>query len=64
MVRVPTAKLTDEQDFVVIIFSSCSRLIPSRGGYNQLPTYSDRSRFSRNEDENRLIDQLDEEWDD
>lgn len=50
-------------EVVIILTSSCSRLLPRRQGYNQLPTHS-RSRSSRAEDENRLIDQLDEEWDD
>jgi len=55
------------RDMFIILTSSCARLLPSRrGGYNQLPTHnSNRGRNStRAEDENRLIDQLDEEWDD
>ncbi|CAO1599816.1 MAG: hypothetical protein LQ349_004204 [Xanthoria aureola] len=50
------------RDIIIILTSSCSRLLPRRQGYNQLP--SGRGRGSRADDENRLIDQLDEEWDD
>ena len=52
------------KDIVVILTSSCSRLLPRRQGYNQLPTSGRGGRGSRADDENRLIDQLDEEWDD
>ncbi|MCJ1387196.1 Cation-independent mannose-6-phosphate receptor CI-MPR [Xylographa bjoerkii] len=53
------------KDMLIILTSSCARLIPSRRGYNQLPTHNPRGRgATRAEDENRLIDQLDEEWDD
>lgn len=52
------------QDIFIILTSSCARLLPRRQGYNQLPTHTARNRNSRAEDENRLIDQLDEEWDD
>ncbi|KAL1861771.1 hypothetical protein VTK73DRAFT_6913 [Phialemonium thermophilum] len=51
------------QDFLIIIFSSCIRLLPRRRGYHTVsgsPSGRNRSR----DDENRLIDQLDEEWDD
>ncbi|KAL8994671.1 MAG: hypothetical protein Q9169_005424 [Polycauliona sp. 2 TL-2023] len=51
------------RDIVIILTSSCSRLLPRSKGYNQLPS-SGRGRGSRADDENRLIDQLDEEWDD
>ncbi|KAI4236125.1 MAG: hypothetical protein L6R40_006250 [Gallowayella cf. fulva] len=51
------------KDVIIILTSSCSRLLPRRQGYNQLPA-SGRGRGSRADDENRLIDQLDEEWDD
>ncbi|MCJ1386563.1 Cation-independent mannose-6-phosphate receptor CI-MPR [Xylographa soralifera] len=52
-------------DMLIILTSSCARLLPSRKGYNQLPTHTARGRgATRAEDENRLIDQLDEEWDD
>ncbi|KAI4242722.1 MAG: hypothetical protein L6R42_010930, partial [Xanthoria sp. 1 TBL-2021] len=50
------------REIIIILTSSCSRLLPRRQGYNQLP--SGRGRGSRADDENRLIDQLDEEWDD
>lgn len=83
--------MTDhDQDFVIIVFSSLSRLIPTslfrgrgsgrRGGYSHLSISADAEnapgnghvrsgdgrggRPGRPEDENRLIDQLDEEWDD
>ncbi|POR33896.1 Mannose-6-phosphate receptor, binding protein [Tolypocladium paradoxum] len=50
-------------DMCVILCSSCARCLPSRRGYSQLN--SDVSARNRNsEAENRLIDQLDEEWDD
>ncbi|MCJ1284246.1 Cation-independent mannose-6-phosphate receptor CI-MPR [Xylographa opegraphella] len=55
------------KDMLIILTSSCARLLPSRKGYNQLPTHSAARGGrgpSRAEDENRLIDQLDEEWDD
>ncbi|KAL7943530.1 mannose-6-phosphate receptor binding domain-containing protein [Trichoderma barbatum] len=45
-------------DLFIILLSSCGRLLPSRRGYQHLGS----SR--NNEAENRLIDQLDEEWDD
>ncbi|KAL8670560.1 MAG: hypothetical protein Q9168_004908 [Polycauliona sp. 1 TL-2023] len=51
------------RDIVIILTSSCARLLPRRQGYNQLPS-NGRGRGSRADDENRLIDQLDEEWDD
>lgn len=52
------------KDILIILTSSCSRFLPHRKGYNQLPTSSRNGRGSRSEQENRLIDQLDEEWDD
>lgn len=45
----------------VIAVSSCMRFLPSRRGYTHIGA-SSRNRNS--EAENRLIDQLDEEWDD
>ncbi|KAL8699298.1 MAG: hypothetical protein Q9201_006083 [Fulgogasparrea decipioides] len=51
------------RDIFIILTSSCSRLVPRRQGYNQL-SGGGRGRGSRADDENRLIDQLDEEWDD
>ncbi|PTB66258.1 mannose 6-phosphate receptor domain-containing protein [Trichoderma citrinoviride] len=48
-------------DLFVILLSSCGRLLPSRRGYQHLGS----GGIGRNsEAENRLIDQLDEEWDD
>ncbi|KAK2616471.1 Cation-independent mannose-6-phosphate receptor CI-MPR [Conoideocrella luteorostrata] len=48
-------------DMAIILFSSCARCLPGRRGYSHLNTSPRR----RNSDaENRLIDQLDEEWDD
>jgi len=69
-------------DFVVIMTSSCLRLIPGLGkrrGYNRVGEEGSdagygggmaRGRgsggggFGARDDENRLIDQLDEEWED
>ena len=48
------------QDVFIIATSACARLVPRRRGYNQLPAGRGRS----SDDENRLIDQLDEDWDD
>ncbi|KAK1756290.1 mannose-6-phosphate receptor binding domain-containing protein [Echria macrotheca] len=51
------------KDIFIILTSSCARFLPNRRGYHTLsgsPNGRNRSR----EDENRLIDQLDEEWDD
>ncbi|KAF2230953.1 mannose 6-phosphate receptor domain-containing protein [Viridothelium virens] len=53
------------QDLFIIVFSSCARFLPSRRGYTRVSANgSARGRGSNSEDENRLIDQLDEEWDD
>ncbi|KAH7170162.1 putative vacuolar sorting receptor [Dactylonectria macrodidyma] len=50
-------------DMFVIAVSACFRRVSSRRGYRQLNTSP--SRRDRNMDaENRLIDQLDEEWED
>ncbi|KAK4153569.1 mannose-6-phosphate receptor binding domain-containing protein [Chaetomidium leptoderma] len=51
------------KDLLVILTSSCARLIPSRRGYHTL-SGSPNGRHRNRDDENRLIDQLDEEWDD
>ncbi|KAF4555692.1 Mannose-6-phosphate receptor-like protein [Elsinoe fawcettii] len=59
-------------DIFVIATSSCARFFPSRQGYNRLGANgftgsgNGNGRRGRNDsdDENRLIDQLDEEWDD
>ncbi|KAK4185060.1 mannose-6-phosphate receptor binding domain-containing protein [Podospora australis] len=50
-------------DLFTILTSSCARVIPRRRGYNRL-SISPNGRHRNREDENRLIDQLDEEWDD
>lgn len=50
-------------DFFIIATSSCARCIPGRRGYRTLSS-SPSGRGRNREDENRLIDQLDEEWDD
>ncbi|KAI1452045.1 mannose 6-phosphate receptor domain-containing protein [Annulohypoxylon moriforme] len=51
-------------DFFVIVTSSCARFLPNRRGYHYVSgSPSGRGRSSR-EDENRLIDQYDEEWED
>ncbi|KAI4165269.1 MAG: hypothetical protein LQ342_001137 [Letrouitia transgressa] len=52
------------KDLIVILTSSCARVLPRRQGYNHLPAHGRGGRVSRADDENRLIDQLDEEWDD
>ena len=56
------------QDIWVITTSSCGRLIPSKSGYSRLNGSTGgigRGRSGRdNEAENRLIDELNEEWDD
>ena len=51
------------QDILIIATSSCARFLPSRRGYHYLSN-SPTGRSRNREDENRLIDQLDEEWDD
>ncbi|ODA76910.1 hypothetical protein RJ55_07426 [Drechmeria coniospora] len=50
-------------DMGVILFSTCTRCIPRRRGYNSLNADA-HGRNRSSEAENRLIDQLDEEWDD
>ncbi|TKX23570.1 hypothetical protein C1H76_4082 [Elsinoe australis] len=56
------------KDMFIIATSSCARLLPSRQGYSRLGANgfpsSGRTGRENPEDENRLIDQLDEEWDD
>lgn len=55
------------KDFFVIATSSCARFMPSRRGYSPLSISTNGNSNGRGrhaEDENRLIDQLDEEWDD
>lgn len=51
-------------DMFVIATSSCARLLPSRRGYHYLSGTSGTRARSNREDENRLIDQYDEEWED
>jgi cation-dependent mannose-6-phosphate receptor len=51
----------------IIATSSCAGFMPRRRGYSALSISANgngRGRGNRAEDENRLIDQLDEEWDD
>ncbi|KAF6836679.1 vacuolar sorting receptor [Colletotrichum plurivorum] len=49
-------------DMFIIATTSCAQLLPGRRGYRHLSGSPSRGR--NREDENRLIDQLDEEWDD
>ncbi|KAF1816438.1 mannose 6-phosphate receptor domain-containing protein [Eremomyces bilateralis CBS 781.70] len=52
-------------DIFVIATSSCARLLPRNRGYSRVSLGNQhRGRGTNSEDENRLIDQLDEEWDD
>jgi len=51
------------KDLFIILTSSCARFLPSRRGYQTL-SISANGRNRNRDDENRLIDQLDEEWDD
>lgn len=51
-------------DMFVIATSSCARLFPSRRGYHYLSASSGTRARSNRDDENRLIDQYDEEWED
>lgn len=49
----------------IILTSSCARFLPSRRGYSRVSLGHDSGRHGRrNDDEDRLIDNLDEEWDD
>ncbi|KAJ6446774.1 mannose-6-phosphate receptor, binding protein [Purpureocillium lavendulum] len=50
-------------DMCTILCSSCTRCLPSRRGYSALNSNA-HSRNRNSDAENRLIDQLDEEWDD
>ncbi|KAI9727651.1 MAG: Cation-independent mannose-6-phosphate receptor CI-MPR [Chrysothrix sp. TS-e1954] len=59
------------RDFVVIVASACARCIPGLkaggrkgGGYSRVGNGVGRGRSGSADDENRLIDQLDEEWED
>ncbi|KAI5863333.1 mannose 6-phosphate receptor domain-containing protein [Durotheca rogersii] len=51
-------------DFFVLVTSSCARFLPSRRGYQYIAGSSGGRGRSTREDENRLIDQYDEEWED
>ncbi|KAF2433122.1 mannose 6-phosphate receptor domain-containing protein [Tothia fuscella] len=52
-------------DAFIILTSSCARFLPSRRGYSRVSLNGNGNiRGRHSEDENRLIDQLDEEWDD
>ena len=65
--RIPLASgvLTLLKDMFIILTSSCARFMPSRRGYSRVSLGQDSGRRGRrNEDEDRLIDNLDEEWDD
>ncbi|KAH0541340.1 hypothetical protein FGG08_004178 [Glutinoglossum americanum] len=53
------------RDIFIILLSSCTRFLPRRNGYRNLPTSIGGSGRRRSADaENRLIDQYDEEWED
>ncbi|KAL2074805.1 hypothetical protein VTL71DRAFT_8584 [Oculimacula yallundae] len=55
------------KDIFIIATSSCASCMPSRRGYSALSVSANGSGRGRNsdpEDENRLLDQLDEDWDD
>ncbi|KAJ8108917.1 hypothetical protein ONZ43_g6279 [Nemania bipapillata] len=51
-------------DMFVIATSSCARLFPSQRGYHYLSGSSSTRARNNRDDENRLIDQYDEEWED
>jgi cation-dependent mannose-6-phosphate receptor len=65
-----------EQDVFVILTSSCARCLPSRRGYSRVNggfggsgnggsgSGGRRARGDSSDAENRLIDELNEEWDD
>jgi cation-dependent mannose-6-phosphate receptor len=63
---IARSKVADAvQDCFIILTSSCMRFVPKRRGYSRVSGNGyGRGRSSHNDDENRLIDQLDEEWDD
>nr|POE88063.1 putative mannose 6-phosphate receptor-like protein [Quercus suber] len=58
------------RDIFVILTSSCARLLPSRRGYSRVNgslghgSGRGRGRGESSDAENRLIDELNEEWDD
>ncbi|QIW95942.1 hypothetical protein AMS68_001460 [Peltaster fructicola] len=52
-------------DLFIILTSSCSRCLPSRKGYSRVTSNGlNRGRGRDSDAENRLIDELNEEWDD
>ncbi|KAL7627187.1 Cation-independent mannose-6-phosphate receptor CI-MPR [Parahypoxylon ruwenzoriense] len=51
-------------DFFVMATSSCARFLPNRRGYHYIAGSSGGRGRSSRDDENRLIDQYDEEWED
>ncbi|TID24284.1 mannose 6-phosphate receptor domain-containing protein [Venturia nashicola] len=52
-------------DAFIILTSSCARFLPGRRGYSRVSLDGNSNIRGRHaEDENRLIDNLDEEWDD
>ncbi|KAF2837726.1 mannose 6-phosphate receptor domain-containing protein [Patellaria atrata CBS 101060] len=52
-------------DIFIILTSSCARLLPSRRGYSRVSLNGNGRGRGRDPDaENRLIDNLDESWDD
>ncbi|KAE9985038.1 hypothetical protein BLS_000065 [Venturia inaequalis] len=52
-------------DTFIILTSSCARFLPGRRGYSRVSLDGNSNIRGRHaEDENRLIDNLDEEWDD
>ena len=61
--------MLSNQDIFIILFSSCARCLPGRrGGYQRVNGGiggMGRGRSGRDsEAENRLIDELNEEWED
>jgi len=52
-------------DMFTILTSSCARFLPGHRGYSRVSLNGNGNiRGRHSDDENRLIDQLDEEWDD
>ncbi|KAI1484360.1 mannose-6-phosphate receptor binding domain-containing protein [Biscogniauxia mediterranea] len=51
-------------DAFVIVTSSCARFIPHRRGYHYISGSPNARGRNHRDDENRLIDQYDEEWED
>ncbi len=62
-----TERILSIQDMFIILTSSCGRMLPRQRGYRSLAGANGSAgalRGNRSDDENRLIDQLDEEWED